>query len=626
MPDDYRLPRPNNNRRHNPLDDLLTDADIRAESQKLATRFAIGSTRARRHILRTTPLSVIVIAALLLVTLGIVVGQQFVQRADTQPVQRADTQPNESLRSVVGSRSSNPPQIETQTETKIEVNQFQAKVSADAAESLPPITEATEERAIAADPAPQTPTREGVSLIDQARGSVVHIEVTRNARGSVRSSGSGFFVRDDSSVATNFHVIDGAYSASVVLKDGTRLNVIGVEGLDPAADLAVLKLVRDTNRVIRPLNLGPNTPPQVLSDVFVIGSPYRQQDTVTKGKVSNNNREKEGKSRLQIDASINFGSSGCPVLNSDGTVVGIAYSGLPGTRINFAVQVADLSSLLNSKAEFQKLSELIAERQRLLNSERAKLQREVAGVTDDVIEFMKGLRPSFQHMPEYHLLKGSTYSQLAKREATVARHEAKRENLKATQEHRTSAESYWRRARYGFRLALEIDPSESQAWYEIGNTFLDENRQLREQKEALDAVNAFRSGTQANPNDADCWRGLGIAILSLRFAKKPEEAIEALRRASAINPQDAPSHAALGDALLESGKSKDALASYKVALQLKPEDYVCQFGYGFFLRRLEQYDAAIAAFEKALELANDSEIRRAACEEEIEKTRRLIRR
>lgn len=626
MPDDHRLPRPSNNRRHNPLDDLLTDAEVRAESQKLATRFATGSTRARRHILRTTPLSVIVIAALLLITLGIVVGQQFVQRADTQPVQIANTQPNESLRSVVASRPSNSPQVETPTEAKIEVDQFQAKVPADSAESLPPMTEATKERAIAVEPVPQTPTREGVSLIDQSRESVVHIDVTRNARGSVRSSGSGFFVRDDSSVATNFHVIDGAYSASVVLKDGTRLNVVGVEGLDAATDLAVLKLVPDTNRVVRPLNLGPNTPPQVLSDVVVIGSPFRQQDTVTQGRVSNNNREREGRSRLQIDASINFGSSGCPVLNSDGSVVGIAYSGLPGTRINFAVHVADLTSLLNSNAESQKLSELFVERQRLLNSERAKLQREVAAVTDEVNEFVKGLRPSFQHMPEYHLLKGATYSQLAKREATVARQEAKRENLKATQEHRTSAGSYWRRARYGFRLALEIDPSESQAWYEIGNTFLDENRQLREQKEALDAVNAFRSGTQANQNDGDCWRGLGIAILSLRFAKKPEEAIDALRRAIAINPQDAPAHVALGDAMLELKKLDDARASYKVALELKPQDYVCQYGYGFFLRRLEEYDAAIAAFEKALEAANGSEIRRAACEEEIEKTRRLIRR
>lgn len=626
MPDDHRRPRPINNRRHNPLDDLLTDTEIRAESQKFATRFATGNTRAKRHILRTTPFSVIGFAALLLVTLGIVVGQQFAQRADTQPLEKADAQPNESLRSIVESRLGNSPQVVTPTEPKIEVNQFQAKVSADVAESLPPITQATTERAIAAEPVPQSPMREGASLIDQTRGSVVHIEVTKNARGSVRSSGSGFFIQDDSSVATNFHVIDGAYSASVVLKDGTRVNVVGVEGLDAAADLAVLKLVPDTNRVIRPLNLGPNTPPQVLSDVFVIGSPYRQQDTVTQGKVSNNNREREGRSRLQIDASINFGSSGCPVLNSDGSVVGIAYAGVPGTRINFAVHVADLTSLLNSSAEFQKLSELFVERQRLLNSERAKLQREVGAVTDEVIEFVKGLRPSFQHMPEYSLLKGATFSELAKREAMVARHEAKQENLKAAQEHRRSASNYWRRARYEFRQALEIDPSESQAWYEIGNTLLIENRQPREQKDALDAVNAFRSGTQANQNDGDCWHGLGIAILSLRFEKKPEEAVEALRRAIAINPQDAPSHAALGDALLELRKPDDARASYKVALTLKPEDYVCQFGYGFFLRRLEQYDTAIAAFEKALKLSNDSEIRRADCEEEIEKTRRLIRR
>jgi len=617
MPDDNRSQRPSNNRRHNPLDDLLTDAEIRSESQKLATRFYTGSARPKRHVLKTPPVSVVVMAALLLVIVGIVLGQQLAQKADTLPT--------EVPHPVAELRESRPPTVPAPTETKIEAGQSQANASADVQESLAPKTEilVAKEYPVAKESVPQEAAKKEGEIIDRARQSVVHLEVTHNARGNIRATGSGFFVRDPSTVTTNFHVIDGARSAKIVLQDGTRLDVLGVERLDQRADLAVLKIANPVNRVVVPLPLGPEMPPNVLSDVFVIGSPVALKDTVTQGKVSNNDRDKEGMSRLQIDAFIHFGSSGCPVLNSEGRVVGIAYSGVPGTRINFAVQVSDLVSLLNRDSEFQSLSELFAERKRLLNAERAKLRSEVAIVTDEVIEFVKGLRPSFQKMSDYHLLKGATYSQLAKREAMIARREAKAEDSEKSQKHRRDAERFWRNARYEFREALEIDPSESQGWYEIGSTYLDENRHVREQKEALDAIAAFRSGTQANQNDADCWRGLGIAILSLRFSKKPVEAVEALRRAITINPKDAQSYAALGDALLDLEKVDDARGAYKTAMELAPQDYDCQFCYGSFLRRIGDYQATITAFETALILAKDSEVRRVTCEEELEKTRRL---
>src|SRR5258707_15714497 len=191
--------------------------------------------------------------------------------------------------------------------------------------------------------------------------SAVAIE-TFDARGEKLSRGSGFFI-DVDRIVTNRHVIEGAYRAEVHLNSGNAYQVRSVAAVDAEGDLALLKIDAPPN-LIRPLSLD-RTSPQEGESIVVIGNPFGLEGSVTNGIVSAV-RDIPGFGRIiQITAPISPGSSGSPVVNMQGQVIGVATLQVTGGQsVNFAIPSERIAQLGRS-AQFEtsqpiSLGELVA--------------------------------------------------------------------------------------------------------------------------------------------------------------------------------------------------------------------------------------------------------------------------
>ncbi len=158
-----------------------------------------------------------------------------------------------------------------------------------------------------------------------------------------RGQGSGFIVSEDGYILTNHHVVGGADSIRVTLKDGRVLDAT-VIGSDERSEVAVIKVDADDLPV---LPLGDAEDLRVGEWVIAIGNPFGLSETLTVGVVSAKGRSgmriADYEDFIQTDAAINPGNSGGPLLNVEGKVVGIntaIYSRSGGHMgIGFAVPV-----------------------------------------------------------------------------------------------------------------------------------------------------------------------------------------------------------------------------------------------------------------------------------------------
>jgi len=159
-------------------------------------------------------------------------------------------------------------------------------------------------------------------------------------------TGSGFVWDADGHIVTNFHVIQGASSATIAFNDETVFNATLV-GVAPEHDIAVLKITPKSP--LRPIPVGTSSDLLVGQQVLAIGNPFGLDHTLTTGIVSALGRTIRSVTRqpienvIQTDAAINPGNSGGPLLDSAGRLIGVntAIYSPTGTSagIGFAVPV-----------------------------------------------------------------------------------------------------------------------------------------------------------------------------------------------------------------------------------------------------------------------------------------------
>lgn len=160
-----------------------------------------------------------------------------------------------------------------------------------------------------------------------------------------KGMGSGFFVGQNI-IATNFHVLEGTTTAYCYTNNSnTRYNIEGFVAVDTSADLILLKVI-GLNRT--PLKLA-QKPVVTGQKIFVLGSPKGLPATISDGLVSGL-RDFNGHKFIQITAPISRGSSGGPVLNAVGELIGVSVGQInDGQNLNFAIPKTYLQTLLNSK-------------------------------------------------------------------------------------------------------------------------------------------------------------------------------------------------------------------------------------------------------------------------------------
>jgi S1-C subfamily serine protease len=181
-------------------------------------------------------------------------------------------------------------------------------------------------------------------IAKEANGSIVSI-IMSDQDGHPIAQGSGFLISKDGHIVTNYHVIKTGSSAFVKLPNGALFAVDGVLASNKDRDLAIIKAHGND---FRTLTLGDSDQLQVGEEVVAIGNPLSLESTVSNGIVSAiRTIEDEGGKFVQITAPISPGSSGGPLFNMAGEVVGITTSHIKGgENLNFAIPINDVKPML----------------------------------------------------------------------------------------------------------------------------------------------------------------------------------------------------------------------------------------------------------------------------------------
>jgi S1-C subfamily serine protease len=234
-----------------------------------------------------------------------------------------------------------------------------------------PVSQAAPARLPTAPPSAPLKTTSELSLTDEEKvnigvyentnRSVVHI-TTRTVQSDAffmfeqqaEGSGSGAVLDKDGYILTNHHVISGTREIRATLFNGESFPA-GLVGQDPINDIAVLRIEADAD-LLHPVTLADTSGLQVGQKVYAIGNPFGLERTLTVGIISSLNRTlpsqsgRTMKSIIQIDAALNRGNSGGPLMNSSGRLIGmntaIASRTGENTGVGFAIPAATVARVV----------------------------------------------------------------------------------------------------------------------------------------------------------------------------------------------------------------------------------------------------------------------------------------
>ena len=213
-------------------------------------------------------------------------------------------------------------------------------------------------------------------IVEKYKPAIVRIE---NRLGTQVGVGTGFFVTDKGRVATNLHVITGGGALSVKLSDGTVFEVQRVIAVDADKDLAVIEIDSPTKMPTGPLGDSDKVVPG--DAVVAIGNPMQLDFTVSDGLISSVRAIEDGVI-LQISAPISQGSSGGPLFNSFGQVIGVATAvSERGQNLNFGVPSNDLRPLVEHQGSesMEEFAKRFAKtpRSNIIKTGNGTIQREI---------------------------------------------------------------------------------------------------------------------------------------------------------------------------------------------------------------------------------------------------------
>lgn len=225
-----------------------------------------------------------------------------------------------------------------------------------------------DDTALVSDPLADYTTEEriGISVYENGNRSAVNIDTQIN-RSDVwflespgTGSGSGWVLDKQGHIVTNYHVIEDSSLITVTLFEGEPFPA-QIVGVDPQNDIAILK-IDAPQEMLFPLELGDSNGLRVGQKIFAIGNPFGLERTMTVGIVSSLGRTMRSKSGrlikniIQVDAALNQGNSGGPLLDKQGRLVGMntAIATLTGenTGVGFAVPANTIRRVVPQLLQF----------------------------------------------------------------------------------------------------------------------------------------------------------------------------------------------------------------------------------------------------------------------------------
>jgi S1-C subfamily serine protease/Tfp pilus assembly protein PilF len=341
---------------------------------------------------------------------------------------------------------------------------------------------------------------------------------------------TGFFVSPDGKLVTNAHVIEGADSASAKLENGATYSIRGV--LNAAADKDLVLLQADAKDVPSLTVSREPSLPEIGSRVAVIGSPLGLEGTVSEGIISGHRSAKKDDQWLQMTAPVSPGSSGSPVVDENGKVVGIAtFLVYNAQALNFARPVAYVSELLDKSqgtTEVAPFWTVAANPKNVVLNDPDFVAAENALQKDDAagaLKLLNGIAAKYPENEAFLFRLGAVYERLNLLDDAVQayQHALKLEPTSGigwTSLGSTFAKlKRFAEAEEAAKRAVKQSPDYGPAWALLGKLYSDESRYA-------DAADAFQKAAQLMPKDAEFWRSLAESYSKMNEPAKSQEAIQ----------------------------------------------------------------------------------------------------
>lgn len=374
------------------------------------------------------------------------------------------------------------------------------------------------------------------ALSKKARPAVLLLVVS-DANGKEIATGTGFLVSSDGKLITNHHVIEYAASAVAKAENGGLFPVEGVLADDAKNDLVLLKL---KGKDLPFLSLGNSDKVEVGARIAVIGSPLGLEGTLSEGIISAVRKLLGDQRIFQLTAAVSPGSSGSPVLNGKGEVIGVATSLIKGGQsLNFAVSGEAVKELLGqpgASVKTKPLSEFAKEAGQGPEADPDHKAFETAHLVGDYVEALKlakTLLTRFPNSANAYVDLGGSYYML----------------------------EFYTDAIEAFRQAIKLKPDYAPAWCCLGGAYLalDKN---------VECIGACQQALKLEPDDKSTWDILGTAYLDV---KQYAEAVAAFQQAIKIKPDYAQAWYDLGLAYGRIGEYEKAWGSVRQLEKFDPK-------------------------------------------------------
>lgn len=388
-------------------------------------------------------------------------------------------------------------------------------------------------------------------LVEKVTPSVVFIEAFPHEDSVQR--GTGFIISETGDIITNYHVIHLCHAAQITLSNGEVWKVKGIIAKDEEADLVRLSLA-DADTTFEPLPLSDSV--KVGEDVVVIGHPFGKFGwSVSRGSLSAiRSAVRSGTRLLQHDAAVYRGSSGSPVLNLGGEVIGAQASTYYSTDVHHAIP-SDVDIAIATDIHFAIAA---SEIRNLKPAELVTLPEEKAARDTLWAEAPEG----------HHYLGKALYSASKYEEALPHLREAvklkKDPVLYGMIGYCLERSERIEEAVQNYELATVIKPEYWEPWYRLAHIYYDQDRYQ-------EAAHAFEQARLIKPDHLVTLFHMAKVYLS-KSLNRPAQAIKLLRDAVKVAPDSCFVHVELGNAYLSQRRFEQAEQAFELAVALDSRD------------------------------------------------------
>ena len=440
------------------------------------------------------------------------------------------------------------------------------------------------------------------SMIKKLEPSIV-VLLAYNREGKPMGQGSGFFLTQEGDVITNYHVLKGASRAEVKTTGGVYLvNKIVAE--DEEGDLIRVSTNVPQN-LVRPLPIHASFP-EVGERIIVMGTPLGLEKTVSDGIVSAVREIPEFGKIIQVTAAISPGSSGSPVINMEGEVVGVvSFFLMPGQNLNFAIPGDRIAKL--TRGDGKTLSEReegeeevsLASAQRFYSIGRGFLLAE--DYEKALLFFVEAVKQNPKFAEAFFQI-GYCLGKLGRYSVAIEPYlQAIRLKPDDFDTYNNLCVAYGMVRRYDEAMnacleTIRIKKDLSEAYNNLGWVYHKIGRYP-------EAIESCKHAIRLNPDLAMAHYNLGNNYLAL---KKFEEAIESYKQAIRIRFDYAEGHMNLGAAYHQRGRYEEAIDSYKQAVQIKPDLAEGHLNLGMTYLRIGDRGSALGEYKILRDLDRES--------------------